>query len=55
VKDALSKGIQLFNKQNEGIRLVGITEKFKIKLSKKSGLPDLDLPCKIKNNALLNF
>ena len=46
IKDALIKGIKIFNKQSASIKLVEITEKYKIKLSKKSGLPDTDLPGK---------
>jgi len=44
LKDALIKGIQFFNKQSSSVKLVQISEKYKIKLSKKNGLPDIDLP-----------
>jgi len=46
LKDALLTGIKNFNKQSTSIRLVEISEKYKMKLSKKSGLPDMDLPGK---------
>ncbi len=45
IKDAFLKGIQNFNGQSPEIRLIEKTEKYKIKLAKKSGLPDMDLPC----------
>jgi hypothetical protein len=44
LKDALIKAIKTFNKQSSTIKLVEMSEKYKIKLSKKSGLPDMDLP-----------
>ncbi len=54
LKDALLTGIKNFNKQSASIRLVEISEKYKMKLSKKSGLPDMDLPGKYfySNNSL---
>lgn len=46
LKEILLKAIQKFNEQNESFQIHKKTEKYKIKFSKKSGLPDLDMPCK---------
>ena len=48
LKELLLKAILSFNETNESYKIHNKTEKYKIKLSKKSGLPDLDLPCKYK-------
>jgi hypothetical protein len=45
LKEALKLAIDIFNEQNEQI-IADETGLYKIKLSKKSGLPDNDLPGK---------
>lgn len=44
IKDAVNKALFNFNKQNLEFKLKEDTLAYKVKLSKKSGLPDLDLP-----------
>jgi hypothetical protein len=44
IKDALLKSIQYFNKGNDSSKIVGEAGLYKLRLSKKSGLPDIDLP-----------
>ncbi len=48
LKDALLKGIQILNQKNESFKIIEKMEKYKIRLSKKSGLPDLDVPSKLE-------
>jgi hypothetical protein len=47
VKDALESAIQVFNKQQNEIIVNDNADSYKIRFSKKSGLPDTDLPCKL--------
>jgi hypothetical protein len=47
IKDALEKAIQVFNNQQNEIIIYDNADSYKIKFSKKSGLPDTDLPCKL--------
>lgn len=44
VKDAATKAISNFNKEAPEFKLVDEANNYKIKLSKKSGMPDIDLP-----------
>jgi hypothetical protein len=44
LKEALANAIALYNEKSTGKPIIDITEKYKVRLSKKSGLPDMDLP-----------
>lgn len=44
LKGCLSKAIAIFNKTNEQSKIVESTSYYRIRLAKKSGLPDNDLP-----------
>ena len=46
LKKCLLKAIENFNKLKENIKIVKKTNLYKIRLGKKSGLPDNDLPSK---------
>jgi hypothetical protein len=46
LREILLLAISSFNQTNDNCKIHNKTEKYKIKLSKKSGLPDMDLPCK---------
>ena len=46
LKNALVSAIHALNK-TDSIKIIDKYEKYKIRLSKKSGLPDLDSPSKI--------
>jgi hypothetical protein len=46
LKEILLLAISSFNESNDNCKIHNKTEKYKIKLSKKSGLPDMDLPGK---------
>ena len=45
-KDAASKALRLFNQNSTDFKLTEDLANYKVKLSKKSGLPDTDLPSK---------
>ena len=47
IKDAVIKAINEFNNQDKEFGLKDDISSYKIKLTKKSGLPDLDLPSKL--------
>lgn len=60
LKTTLIKAIRLFNSGNKEFNIIEETYSYKIRLSKKSGLPDTDLPSLNENLTLsevnhLNF
>ena len=44
----MDNAIQVFNRQQNEIIIYDNVDSYKIRFSKKSGLPDTDLPCKIR-------
>ena len=46
LKNVLLEAISIFNNSSENIKITDKTEKYRIKIGKKSGMPDLDVPCK---------
>ena len=46
LKEAFKEAIHHFNNKSSELKIIDKTERYKIKLSKKTGMPDMDLPSK---------
>ena len=46
LKEAFKEAIHHLNNKLSEQKIIDKTERYKIKLSKKTGMPDMDLPCK---------